>query len=142
MIGMLNKEDGDKMLLDFLLEVTKHNGSKRCAEESIKIMEDYSDSQLLLSVILSNSFRSLNLVPPHVTNFETQIISALTSIFTTCEKEDIPIPLQEMFEGTDDEVFDKVKRSRKMFFAIQNFVSAYYQYDLFENKYPEINKML
>jgi hypothetical protein len=29
-----------------------------------------------------------------------------------------------------------------MFFAIQNFVSAYYQYDLFENKYPEINKML
>jgi hypothetical protein len=47
-----------------------------------------------------------------------------------------------MFEGTDDEVVDKVRRSRKMFFAIQNFVSAYYQYDLFENKYPEINKML
>jgi hypothetical protein len=29
-----------------------------------------------------------------------------------------------------------------MYFAIQQFVNAYYQYDLFENKYPEINKTL
>jgi hypothetical protein len=105
-------------------------------------MDDFADSQLLLSIILMQSLRNQNLIPDHVLDFERQVISAITTIFTTCDVEDIPIPLREMFEGTDDEVIEKVGNSRKMYFAIQQFVNAYYQYDLFENKYPEINKML
>jgi len=142
MIGIIDKENGDKMLLDFLLGISKNNGTKRCAEESIRVMEDFADSQLLLSIILMQSLRNQNLIPEHVLDFERQVISAITTIFTTCDVEDIPIPLREMFEGTDDEVIEKVGNSRKMYFAIQQFVNAYYQYDLFENKYPEINKML
>jgi hypothetical protein len=142
MMGFLNKEDGDKMLLDFLLHISKDNGTKRCTEESIKIMEDFQDSQFLLSIILIKSLKSQNLTPPYVNDFETKIASALATIFTTCEKEDVPVALQELFEGNDDEVFKKVNNSRKINFAIQQFVSAYYQYDFFENKYPEINKML
>jgi len=142
MIGIIDKENGDKMLLDFLLEISKINGSKRCAEESIKVMEDFADSQLLLSIILMQSLKGQNLIPDYVLDFERQIVSALTTIFTTCDVEDIPIPLREIFEGTDDEVIEKVGKSGKMYFAIQQFVNAYYQYDLFENKYPEINKTL
>lgn len=142
MIGIIDKENGDKMLLDFLLEVSKNNGTKRCAEESIKVMDNFPDSQLLLSIILMQSLKVQNLIPEYVLDFERQIISAITTIFTTCDVEDIPIPLREMFEGTDDEVIEKVGKSHKMYFAIQQFVNAYYQYDLFENKYPEINKML
>lgn len=142
MIQILDKEDGDKFLLDFLLEISKINGSKRCAEESIKIMEDFNDSQLLLSILLINSFKNQNLIPPHITKLENEIASALSTIYTTCDKEDVPTPFKELFEGSDDEVIEKFKRSGKMFFAIQQFVSAYYHYDLFENKYPEINKML
>ncbi len=141
-MAILDKEDGDKMLLDFLLEITKNNGTKRCAEESIKIMDNFPDSQLLLSIILVQSLRGQKLIPEHVLDFEIQIISALSTIFTTCEVADIPIPLREIFEGTDEEVIEKVNKSRKINFAIQQFVNGYYQYDLFENKYPEINKML
>jgi hypothetical protein len=142
MMAILDKEDGDKMLLDFLLEITKNNGTKRCAEESIKIMDNFPDSQLLLSIILVQSLRGQKLIPEYVLDFETQIISALSTIFTTCEVADIPIPLREIFEGTDEEVIEKVNKSRKINYAIQQFVNGYYQYDLFENKYPEINKML
>lgn len=142
MMAILDKEDGDKMLLDFLLEITKNNGTKRCAEESIKIMDNFPDSQLLLSIILVQSLRGQKLIPEHVLDFEIQIISALSTIFTTCELAEIPIPLREIFDGTDEEVIEKVNKSRKINFAIQQFVNGYYQYDLFENKYPEINKML
>ena len=142
MIGIIDKENGDKMLLDFLLEVSKNNGTKRCAEESIKVMDNFVDSQFLLSIVFMLSLKGRNLIPQHVLDFERQTISALSTMFTTCDVEDIPIPLREMFEGTDDEVIEKVGKSHKMYFAIQQFVNAYYQYDLFENKYPEINKML
>ena len=142
MIGILDKEEGDKMVLEFLLEISKNNGTKRCAEESIKLMDNFADSQFLLSIILMLSLRNQNLIPNHVIDFERQIVSALSTIFTTCEVEDIPIPLREIFEGTDEQVVEKVGKSRKMSFAIQQFVNSYYQYDLFENKYPEINKTL
>ena len=142
MTGILDKEEGDKMVLEFLLEISKNNGTKRCAEESIKLMDNFADSQFLLSIILMLSLRNQNLIPNHVIDFERQVVSALSTIFTTCEVEDIPIPLREMFEGTDEQVVEKVGKSRKMSFAIQQFVNSYYQYDLFENKYPEINKTL
>lgn len=142
MIGIIDKENGDKMLLDFLLEVSKNNGTKRCAEESIKVMDNFVDSQFLLSIVFMLSLKGQNLIPQHVLDFERQTISALSTMFTNCDVEDIPIPLREMFEGTDEEVIEKVGNSRKIYFAIQQFVNAYYQYDLFENKYPEINKML
>ena len=105
-------------------------------------MDNFADSQFLLSIILMLSLRNQNLIPNHVIDFERQVVSALSTIFTTCEVEDIPIPLREMFEGTDEQVVEKVGKSRKMSFAIQQFVNSYYQYDLFENKYPEINKTL
>jgi hypothetical protein len=142
MVAIMDKEEGDRMLLEFLLEVSKRNGGKRCAEESIKIMDEFLDSQLLLSIIFSNSLRSQNLMPEHVIEFQISVLSALSCVFTSCEKEDIPIPLQELFEGTEEEVTDKIQNNRKILFAVEQFVNAYYQYDLFENKYPEINKAL
>jgi hypothetical protein len=141
MIG-ISKDDGDKIIMEFLVQATKENGTKRCAEESIKIMDDFNDSQLVISILLVNSMLEQGLIPEHVTDFETRIISALSTMFATCDKSDVPIQLQDLFEGTDEEIIDKVSRSRKMHFAIQQFVSAYYNYEIFENKYPEISKML
>jgi hypothetical protein len=141
MIG-LNKDDGDKILTEFLVQATKDNGSTRCAEESLKIMDDFNDSQMVISIILVNSMMQQGMIPKHVTDFETQIVSALSTMFSTCDTSEIPIQLQDLFEGTEDEIVERVSKSRKMFFAVQQFVNAYYHYDLFENKYPEISKML
>ena len=141
MIG-INKEDGDKILLDFLLKVSNDNGSKRCAEESIKIMEDFNDAQLVISIIIINSMMQQGMIPNHITDFETQILSALATMYSTADDEDVPIQLQGVFQGTDEEIVERVRNSRKLYFAVQQFVSAYYNYDLFENKYPEISKAL
>ncbi len=141
MIG-ISKEDGDKILEEFLINISKTNGTKRCAEESFKIMDDFADAQLVISIIMINSMTQQGMIPEHITDFEIQIISALATMFSTADKEDIPIQLQGIFEGTDDEIIEKVGKSRKLYFAVQQFVSAYYHYDLFESKYPEISKML
>jgi hypothetical protein len=141
MIG-ISKEDGDKILEEFLIEVSKINGSKRCAEESFKIMDNFSDSQLIISILMINAMRQQGNIPAHITDFERQIISALTTMFSCADKEDIPIQLQGIFDGTDDEILKKVVKSNKLNYAVQQFVSAYYFFDLFESKYPEISKML
>lgn len=141
MIG-INKEDGDKILEEFLIEISKKNGSKRCAEESFKIMDNFADAQLVISTIIIKSMIEQNMIPDHTINFEIQITSALATIFSTADKEDIPIQLQGIFSGSDEEIIEKVRNSRKLEFAIKQFVSAYYQYDFFESKYPEISKML
>jgi hypothetical protein len=141
MIG-ISKEDGDKILEEFLIQVSKKNGSKRCAEESFKIMDNFSDSQLIISFLMINSMKQQGMIPTHITDFERQIISALTTMFSSADKEDIPIQLQGVFDGTEDEIVKNVMRSNKINFAVQQFVSAYYHFDLFESKYPEISKML
>ena len=141
MIG-ISKEDGDKILEEFLIQVSKKNGSKRCAEESFKIMDNFSDSQLIISILMINSMKQQGMIPAHITDFERQIISALTTIFSSADKEDVPIQLQGIFHGTEDEIVKKVMRSNKINYAVQSFVSAYYHFDLFESKYPEISKML
>lgn len=142
MMISMNKEDGDKILEDFLVDISKTNGSKRCAEESFKIMNNFSDSNLLISVIMTNSMRQQGVIPEHVTDFERQILSALTTMFSLAENEDVPIQLQNLFEGNDDEILEKVRGSKKLFYAVQHFVGAYYHFDLFESKYPEISKMI
>ena len=141
MIG-ISKEDGDKILEEFLIHVSKTNGTKRCAEESFKIMDNFADSQLIISIIMINSMGKQGMIPEHVTDFERQIVSALSTMFSIAEKEDVPIQLQGIFEGSDEEIIEKVRGSRKLNFAVQQFVSAYYTYDLFESKYPEISKSL
>lgn len=141
MIG-ISKDDGDKILTEFLVQATKENGTKRCAEESLKIMDDFNDSQILVSILLINSMMQQNMIPEHVIDFEIKIISALSTMFTTCDKSEIPTQLKDLFEGTEDEIIDRISRSRKMRFAIQQFVNAYYQYEIFENKYPQISKIL
>jgi hypothetical protein len=105
-------------------------------------MDNFADSQLVISIIMINSMRQQGIIPEHVTDFERQIISALATIFSDAEKEHIPIQLQGIFQGTEEEIIEKVRGSKKLYFAVEQFVSAYYQYDLFESKYPEISKML
>lgn len=141
MIG-INKEDGDKILEEFLIHISKSNGTKRCAEESFKLMDNFPDSQLVISIIMINSMKEQGIIPEHVTDFERQIISALATIFSDAEKEHIPIQLQGIFDGTEEQIIEKVRSSKKLHFAVEQFVNAYYQYDLFESKYPEISKML
>lgn len=142
MMRGISKEEGDQILEEFLVHVSKTNGTKRCAEESFKIMDNFVDSQLLISIIMMNSMKKQGMIPEQITDFERQILSALATMFSCAEKEDVPIQLQDLFEGNDEEIFEKVRESKKLIYAIQHLVSAYYHFDLFESKYPEISKMI
>ena len=142
MIVGISKEDGDRMLTDFLVDVSKRNGTKECAEECYKIMDDFNDSQLIISIIISESIRESKQVPKEISDFEIQIMSALSTIFQTVDKGDVPSQFKDLFFGTEDEVTDKVATNKKLQYAIRNFVSSFYHFNHFENKYPEITKML
>jgi hypothetical protein len=140
----INKEDGDKLLEDFLIEITRENGSKRCAEESCEILESNLDCQLVIETILKNSFKINGMIPNHIKVFEASLLAALITVFSCCEIKDIPKPLHVFFEDTKNEndIFERVKNSKKLRYAISHFVDAYFHYDYFENKYPEISKKL
>lgn len=142
MILGINKEDGDRMLTDFLVDFCKKNGTKKCAEEAYKIMEDFQDSQLLITFLLNASIRGGGQIPEEIADFETKIISAFASIFNSCEEEDVPKQFGDLFFGSEDDVFDKLIRDKKIKYATQQFVTAFYTFRDFEARNPEISKML
>jgi hypothetical protein len=141
---IISKEEGDKLLEDFLIDVTNRNGSKRCAEESYKILEDPLDCQLVMTVLFKTIFDKKKLTPKNVKEFENGILSALTTMMCCCDSEDLPKPLTPFFEDAknDEEVFERVKNSKKLMYAVSEFAIAFMQYDYFESKYPEISKSL
>jgi hypothetical protein len=138
----IKKEDSDRLLEQFLIEVSERNGSKRCAEECYKVLEDPNDSDYLISLIVSDSLYKNNSIPEHVLKFESQILSALTTIFTIIDKKEIPIQLSELFEGSEEEIIQKIRKNKKINLAVQRFVGYYFIHDFFESKYPEISKIL
>jgi hypothetical protein len=142
MIIGISKEDGDRILENFLVGASKMNGSVECAKESIKIMDSFDDSQLIVSIIVSNSMRRDGQVSEDSINFEVDILSALTTMYNTCTEAEIPIQFGSLFSGTEDEVLDKVGGNKKLHFAVQAFTNAFYTFDKFEKQYPEITKML
>jgi hypothetical protein len=51
----ISKDDGDKILTEFLVESSKQNGTKRCSEESFRILENFQDSHLVIQAIVTKS---------------------------------------------------------------------------------------
>jgi hypothetical protein len=105
-------------------------------------MDRFEDSQLIVSLIVSNSMRKSGQIPERVIDFEVEILSALTTMFSTCNVPEIPLEFEDLFSGTEEEVLDKVGANKKIHFAVQAFVNAFHTFDNFEKKYPEITKML
>jgi hypothetical protein len=138
----ITKDDGDRLLENFLIGASKANGSIECAEESIKIMDRFEDSQLIVSVVITNAMRNAGEVYKDVIDFEVEILSAITTMYSTCTEDEIPVQFGSLFSGTEDEILDKVGRNKKIHFAVRAFVEAFYTFDNFEKQYPEITKML
>ena len=111
MIIGISKENGDRILENFLVGASKVNGSVECAKESIEIMDKFDDSQLIVSLLVSNSIRSLGQIPERVVDFEVEVLSALTTMFTTCDESDIPAEFEYLFLGTEDEVLEVVSHA-------------------------------
>lgn len=141
MIG-ISKEDGDRILENFLIGASKENGSVECAKESIEIMDKFEDSSLIVHTIISSSMRNQGQIPEEVIDFEVDILLAIVNMYSTCTESEIPVQFDNLFSGTQDEILDNVGRNKKIHFAVQAFVSAFYTFDRFEKKYPEITKML
>lgn len=143
MIVSIEKEEGDRILTDFLVEASKANGTKECAEESYKIMNNLDDSQLVISIIIREIAKQSKHFPKEVTEFEVKIMSALASFFSTFDKPEVPHQFKELFcETTKTDLARNLYTNKKLIFAVQNFVNAFYRFDCFEKKYPEITKML
>ncbi len=142
MIIGVTKEDGDRMLTDFLVKIAKIDGTKECAEESFEIMDDFNDSQLVVSIIVSDTLKGTGHTSQEVVNFHNNILSALATMYVTCHKDEVPKEFGDLFLGTEDEIVEKVNLNRKINFAVGHFVSAFLDFERFEKKYPVISKLL
>jgi hypothetical protein len=138
----ISKEDGDRILENFLISASKENGSVECAKESIQIMDEFDDSNLIVQTLISSSIRNSGKISDDIIDFEVDVLSAIATMYSTCKKSEIPIQFEDLFSGSEDEILDKVGRNKKIGFAVQAFVNAFYTFDRFEKKYPEITKML
>lgn len=138
----ISKDDGDRILENFLISVSKENGSVECAKESIEIMSEFEDSYLIVHTLVSSSMRNKSQMSDEVINFEVDILSAITTMYSNCNESDVPVQFDNLFSGDEDEVLNKVGRNKKIHFAVRAFIDAFYTFDRFEKKYPEITKML
>ena len=139
----LNKDDGDRILEEFLLHISKLSGSVESAKESLEIMNDFPCSQLLLSLIIKKGIIESGNVPENYIELEGAVLSALASCYSSIGEEEVPLQFKGFFNGkNEDEIFEKIEKNRKLNFAVQAFVASFFYYDQFEKKYPEICKML
>lgn len=139
----ITKEEGDKILEEFLVEATKQNGSSECAQQSFALMNDNADCHLLLTIILKKMIRESESEPAHILELESSILSALTTVFTTVDDSDIPSDLKGIFEGkSEEDIFDNVVNDKSINFAVQAFVGSFLFFKKFEEKYSEIVKAL
>ena len=144
---IISKDDGDKILEEFLICATKENGTTECAKESIKIIDNFNDAQLVISMLVRNSLRMQGQLPEEVVNFEVSILSAISMLCSECledANEIIPVPFRHFFNGNEDfdDIIGIVSQSKSINFAVQSFVSSFYLFREFEKKYPEISKMI
>lgn len=131
----------ESVLEEFLIEITNKNGTKRCAEESYKILDNQNHSELLKFIIASKFLHSKKLIPQHIKDFEEDMINLFINIYKT-NQNILPIQFLRIFESEENNITEKVKKSIKLNYAIYQFVSVFNTIDEFESNYPEITKEL
>ena len=98
----------ENILEEFLIEITKKNGTKRCAEESFRLLENKHHSELLKFIIASKFLHSKKLIPEHIKDFEQDIINLFINIYKTNENI-LPIQFLRIFESENLEHLQTLK---------------------------------
>ncbi len=132
----ISKDDSERVVEQFLISLSKENGSQKLAVESMNVLNDKLHKAILLGSLLRTYKDSLKDIDNGEFQMRVCIMSALNCIFDEdCDLEEMPPKFAGLFASEDD---DLAWNNPKLQFAVDQFVSAFYTYELFENKYPNI----
>lgn len=139
----ISKDLADKMVMDVLVTMSKINDiSSDFAKDSMNIMQNEFDNSILSGILLGKAKPSL--FDENEIDMKLTVMSALQTLIKYGEEEDdddfdFNEDLAKEFSATDT---NKCANSTKLDFALNQFVSAFYEYERLEKKYPEIMKIM
>lgn len=139
----INPDDSERILEDFVIRVSKNNNnvnndsSSQIANESLVFLNDTISKRIILACLLIKHKEQLH----KIDNGRFDVKSDLTSLLTTfaIECKDFIHPRLQNLISTD--VATNINNLRLQF-AVDQFVEAFYSFDVIEEKYPNLSKYI
>lgn len=138
----ISKDLADKMVMEVLVSICKKcDMSTDFAKDSMNIMQNDRDNSLITSVLLCKARPSL--LDKKEIDMKLNIITSLQRVLMDYkdmpEDFDFNSDLEKSFSVTD---VDNCSNSTKLDFALNQFVTAFYEYERLEKKYADLMKIM
>lgn len=137
----LSKDLADRMVMEVLISLSKiNNVSSDFAKNSLDIMNDSYDNTVFTGILLTKAKPSV--FDENEIEIKTTVISALQTVYDVCVMDkNLPFndDLAKELYAND---IDKSSNSTKLHFALNQFATAFYEYERLEKKYPELMKVM
>lgn len=137
---LISKDDSERLVEQFVVKLCEHNTSIELASESMNILNDNVHNKILLGSLLRAYKDQFKDVDNGEYNMRVSVMSAVNCIYDEdYEDDDMPPKFKGLFNSENT---DLAWNNPKLQFAFDQFVSAFYSYELFEKKYPLISEGL
>ena len=135
----ISKEDSEKMVEMYLIQSGKEIDCEKLAEESMNLLNDPIFKNVLLTNLLIKFKDDFSEYDDGEHDMRVSMFACANSIFDEdCDEEDLPPKFKGLFSVNSEVAWN----NPKLQFAFDQFVSAFYLYEVFEHKYPKITKKL
>lgn len=136
----ISKDDSERLVEQFVVKLCEHNTSTELATESMDILNDKTFKTILLSCLLRNYKDKFKNVDNGEFDMRLSMFGAVNAVYDEdCDEEDMPPKFKGLFNSENSELS---WNNPKLQFAFDQFVSAFYGYELFEKRYPLITNGL
>jgi hypothetical protein len=137
---LISKDDSERIVEQFVVKLCENNNSTELATESMDILNDEIYKKVLLGSLLRSYKDEFKDVDNGEFDMRVKLMSGVSCVFDEdCHEEDMIPKFKGLFHSENT---DAVWNNPKLQFAFDQFVSAFYTYELFEKKYPKISKNL
>ena len=136
----ITAEDSERILEDFTIHANKQNPSSDIANESLLFLNDIKSKKIILASLLIRHKDQIKELDNGRIEMRTAVIDALRkSSDSLVMPEGLLNKFQECLKQHNGNDSYKDKR---MEFAVDQFVEAFYSFDEIEFKYPNLIKQL
>ena len=137
---LISKDDSERLIEEFVVKLSKHNDSTDLATQSMNILNDETYKKILLGCLLIDYRDKFKDVDDGEYDMRVAMFSAVNCIFDEDCDDNLMLPkFKGLFSSENEELS---WNNPKLQFAFSQFVSAFYSYEIFEQKYPLITEGL
>lgn len=136
----ITPEDGERILEDFTIHANKQNPSSDIANESLLFLNDIKSKKIILASLLIRHKDQMKELDNGRIEMRTTIIDTLRK---SSDSLIMPDGLLDKFkECLKQHSANDSHKNKRMEFAVDQFVEAFYWFDEIEFKYPNLIKQL